>query len=51
MPNVDLHLVAKWQANNFELKINHYKMNLSGSYEAAATLTETVATVIDADLT
>lgn len=51
MPNSDLTLTAHWQANDFTLNVNHYKMNLSGEYSATPSKIVQIETKIDADLT
>jgi hypothetical protein len=39
MPNADLTLTAKWQANPFTLYVKHFKMDLDGNYPVIATET------------
>ncbi len=51
MPNSDLTLTAHWQANDFTLNVNHYKMNLSGEYSETPNKIVQIETKIDADLT
>ena len=51
MPDANLVLTAHWQANDFTLNINHYRMNLSWEYSDDLKVTETIETKIDADLT
>ena len=51
MPNSDLTLTAHWQANDFTLNVNHYKMNLSGEYSTTPNKIVQIETKIDADLT
>jgi hypothetical protein len=51
MPDSDLVLIAHWSAEPFVLKVNHYKMNLSGEYPETPTKIVSINTEIDADLT
>ena len=51
MSNSDLTLTAHWQANDFTLNVNHYKMNLSGEYSETPNKIVQIETKIDADLT